>query len=232
MVLVIVVSAVVSWQQGSWHQGSGLAAAPAPTLDPVSPVPEDTLSPPEPLWPGGEPDQSTPRPATSRSSARLVMVTGVGCRPSAEAGYFAAYPAGAVPPTRQGGWAGGGCTGVFWTVPMSGAPQDSPNMYVLWWFAPSGVTRASCDVSVYVPASTRSQDVAGRPTQYLVQRGREDTTVVGSFAIDQTINRGRWVSAGRYSLYNGQIAIRMGNRGTGLADRHAAAQVWLDCVRE
>ncbi len=179
-------------------------------------------------WPGGHAPTIPVPPGPSRFTA----ITGVGCAATAQAGYHIAYPANTVPDTRRGGWPANGCLGVFWTLPMSGTTVDDPDTYVVWWFAPAGMAGGSCDVMVYVPRPDHPQDAAGRPSAYLVLRGRDDATVVGDFTIDQTINRGRWVSVGPYPLDNGQIAIKLINRGVGVNDRHAAAQTALSCTSQ
>ena len=127
---------------------------------------------------------------------------------------------------------GARCSGLFWALPMSGSIRDDLGMSVLWWYSPPGMTSGSCDVMIYIPVTDRPQDAAGHPTYYVVLRGREDATVVGAFVIDQVINHGRWVGAGRYPLHDGQIAIKMTNRGLSTTDRHAAAQTWFGCVRQ
>jgi hypothetical protein len=114
---------------------------------------------------------------------------------------------------------------------MSGTTEDDPSTYVLWWFAPRGMDRGSCDVAMYVPMADRPDDASGHPTAYLVLRGREQPVVVGSFLVDQTVNRGRWVAVGRYTLADGEIVIKMLNRGSG-GNRHAAAQAWIECTRQ
>jgi hypothetical protein len=221
--LVVAVAVVAAWWQGP--------AAKAMPVSPALAAPVGSRSaalPGNRLWTSAE-AQAQP---TRSASNQFVAISGVGCRATAEAGHYITYPAGSVPDTRRGGWGASGCAGVFWTVPMSGNAQDDPHVYVLWWFAPNGMTHGSCDVMVFVPNAARPEDAAGHPTVYVVLRGRDDHTVVGTFSIDQTVNRGRWVRAGRYSLDNGQIAVKMINRGTNSTDRHGAAQVWVECIRQ
>ncbi|WP_238019659.1 hypothetical protein KZZ52_15280 [Dactylosporangium sp. AC04546] len=223
--VVVIIGVVGAWQRAPLRRDAPAVSAPAPTHTGPSGTQQTRQTP---LWPAGD---ATPVAASSRAPARFTAVAGVGCRATGEAGHLAVYPAGSVPQTRRGGWSGAGCAGVFWAVPMSGTSQDDPGTSVLWWFAPRGMTAASCDMFVYVPKAERPQDAAGRPTTYLVTRGRDDPTVIGSFAIDQPAQRGRWVPAGRYPLSDGRIGVKMANRGTSTADRHAAAQVSIECAR-
>ena len=183
--VTIGIAALAAWAAGP--------AQTAPVVFSGSNMPSGSPSvawPSPDLWPGsGGPVE----PARS-GLTRYRGIAGVGCRSTSESGYYVAYPAGSIPDTRRGGWVGTGCTGSFWTIPMSGTTVDDLGRFVLWWFAPRGMTRGSCDVMVYVPRPTRPQDAAGRPTAYIVLRGREDATAVGTFTIMQSMNQGRWVS--------------------------------------
>ncbi|GAB2931135.1 hypothetical protein GCM10027280_18440 [Micromonospora polyrhachis] len=198
----------------------------------VTQAPEATLPPDEPATPGhtGAP---TPRTTASRSYG-FTAVAGAGCAETATAGSVARYPASSPLVVMAGGWTGPGCSrSLFWSVPMSGAGDRSDtDIQVLWWFSTGTSATGSCEVWVYVPKAQREVDAAGKPTAYQVLRGRADATVVGTFTIDQTANRGSWVRAGSYRLERGQIAVRLLNQGTGAPGaRHAAAQVQVGCAR-
>lgn len=135
--------------------------------------------------------------------------------------------------TRSGGWSGDGCGGRFSTVPMSGdASKDDPKAYTVWEFSTGRVQSGSCTLSVYVPNSGDPKDVAGSPAHYRVASGNGD---LGGFIVDQESNRGRWVSAGGFSLSNGMFAVKMLNRGIDWSSRGptyehlAAGQVKVSC---
>jgi hypothetical protein len=134
----------------------------------------------------------------------------------------------------EGGRRGDGCDGSFTAVPMSGSPiRDQRGQFVMWWFVTRPVETGSCRVSVFVPDSLIKRDVAGRPAFYTVQAGRADSTRVGAFAIDQDLARGSWVDAGRYRVTNGEIAVKMGNRGVTDSLAHlGAGQVRVQCRGE
>lgn len=225
-IALIAVAVTVAGVAGRTRTTTGEPSQSVVVSGTVRPTRSGALSSVAPLWPSEDP--VTP---THAGSATFTALTGVGCRATSNAGYYVAYPAGTVPVTRRGGWSGSGCTGIFWTIPMAGAARTESRSYVVWWFATPGIPRASCDLMMYVPKPDRPQDAAGRPTRYLVLRGRADPTVIGSFAIDQTVNNGRWVASGRYALDEGQIAVKMLSDGSGgPADQHAAAQAWIGCV--
>jgi translation initiation factor IF-2 len=118
---------------------------------------------------------------------------------------------------------------------MSGsATQDDNGIRVLWWFVVGAASR-HCGVSVYVPASSNARDVAGSPAYYYVLRDTANAWYA-RFAIDQVHNRGRWVPAGTYRVYNGQIVVKLVNRGvdwvgsTNTYAHLAAAQVRVTCT--
>ncbi len=80
----------------------------------------------------------------------------------------------------SGAWSGNGCAGRFDAMEMSGyAASDDPRCYAVWWFAPGSASKR-CDVSVYVPSSSNSRDVAGKPAQYFVMIPRPARRVPAS----------------------------------------------------
>ncbi len=133
-----------------------------------------------------------------------------------------------------GGWTGDGCNGKFDAMDMSGsATVDDPSSYALWWFAVGSASR-HCQVSVYVPTTSNSRYVAGKPAQYFVL-DTETGPVRASFTVDQRINHGRWIS-GRYDVHGGRVVIKLVNRGQDWTDagptyEHiAVAQVRVTCT--
>jgi translation initiation factor IF-2 len=159
------------------------------------------------------------------------MVAGAGCPVTANAGAFARYRAGSAVKLLAGGFAGAGCAGWFWSVPMSGsATTDDPDTYVLWYFSTVPLSSGHCEIWVFVAQGSAPSDVAGKPTTYEVLRGRNDQRQTASFTVDQTANRGQWVDAGSFAFSGGQLAVKMVNRGSGAGgDRHAAAQLMPRC---
>jgi hypothetical protein len=174
----------------------------------------------------------TPVPARRPGASTFVAVTGGGCPETSYASYFAAYLAGRPVFNLSGGWGEQGCSDRFWSVPMSGAAdRDEPLTYVMWYFRTAPVNRGACGIWTYVPKGSDEKDSAGDPSFYQVLRSRDDRRVIGSFSIKQAPNRGTWAYGGTFNFDGGQIAIRLGNRGTG-ADgaRHGAAQVLVNCA--
>lgn len=187
--------------------GAGSPTAPGPT-----PVPMAT-------GPGDLPGSGTQ------------LLAGVGCPSSARASVFAHYLAGSPAQTHLGGFGGNGCTGLFWSVPMSGSVgTDDPDTYVLWYFDTKPMTTGHCEVWVFVPQGDSPQEAAGDPTVYEVLRGRDDPHQTGTFSVSQTTNQGQWVDGGSFVVNGGQLAVKLVNRGTGAnGAMHAAAQLMLRC---
>jgi translation initiation factor IF-2 len=112
----------------------------------------------------------------------------------------------------SGGFTGNGCSGQFASMPMSGfRTQDDPTFYSLWWFE-VGTASKSCAVETYVPTPTDAIYVSGKPAYYSVMTS-ETGPEIGTFTVDQRVNRGRWVSVGSYSVSAGRVVIQLHNRG-------------------
>jgi len=219
------------------------AAAPSPSLSALSvqdwdigatPAPAGSDDPPSgrsPAAAGGSVAPSTAAPPPPAPAGAFVAVAGDSCPQTAISGSYVAYPLGNPVTELMGGWRDNGCTGRFWSVPMSGSATDDPQTYAVWWFATGSVQRGTCAISVYVPDSDSTKDVAGNPTVYQVTRGRDDKTVVGVFSVDQTATRGSWVRVGSFPDTTGTIAVKLVNHGDGTdGGRHAAAQVQAICT--
>jgi translation initiation factor IF-2 len=177
-----------------------------------------------------------PAPPSARPpSATFTAVTGDECPHDATKGYkrIGAYSDGSRGwyGRSSGGWTGDGCQGAFDALPMSGyRDRDDTSAFVVWWFKPAQVRQGSCVISVYIPTSRSSRDVAGAPAFYNVIAGRDDYRRIAGFAINQANNRGQWVNAGSYPLRNGQIGIQLITRGEDPNGEHlAAAQVKAAC---
>ncbi|WP_405095610.1 hypothetical protein [Micromonospora sp. NBC_01412] len=193
-----------------------IGVAPGQTADPVP----------------NRPASPAPKP-TSASSYQFTALAGNGCAETATSGSSAAFPAGSPVASVRGGWSGPGCAGgTAWSVPMSGtADRSDSDVQVTWWFSTGRLARGSCAVWLFVPKPARELDAAGRPTFFQVTRGRKDSTVVGTFSIDQSAHRGEWVRAGSYPLEGGRIGVRLLNRGAGTGGaRHGAGQVQVGCT--
>jgi len=127
-----------------------------------------------------------------------------------------------------GGLAGSGCKGTFRAIPKTGdANRDDPRKFVVWWFKP-GFRSGSCKTFVFIPNSTSSD---GKPAFYQVIRSNEDHSVVADFRLDQTRNRGKFVSAGTFKITNGNFAVKLRNRGSKSSGTHVtASQVKVSCT--
>ncbi|MET8677190.1 adhesin [Streptomyces sp. NPDC004647] len=135
----------------------------------------------------------------------------------------------------SGGYDGGSCSGTFGAVPMSGSRSEDGGNVVLWWWS-VGRDSDKCALSVYVPSSDNSRDVAGNPTMYQVFSHPDDwDAVYSAFQIDQTANRGRLVDVGTYRVQDGYIGVKMLDRGEDWEDEgptyahHAASQMKVTC---
>lgn len=182
---------------------------------------------------GGQPTTQAgalaPPPAATTVAAKAssTRIAGVGCANNDSQNWYAN--------AMDGQWsekAGGasGC-GRSLAMPMSGDASYDTSPYVVWWFVTKPVVTGSCAISVYVPSTGVANDVAGHPAYYKVLGGRTSSTVAARFAIDQTVNRGRWVDAGTHQVRNGEISVHLANRGSNPGgQRIGAAQVRLSCT--
>jgi translation initiation factor IF-2 len=90
--------------------------------------------------------------------------------------------------------------------------------------------KGHCEIFTFVPQAASAQDAAGNPTVYQVVHSPTDQRQTGEFSVNQTANRGQWVDGGAFAFDHGQLAVKLGNRGTGAGGaRHAAAQLRLRC---
>jgi hypothetical protein len=207
------------------------AAPPAPPAPPAAPA--------VPVGPGIPPAAHRPsRPTTAKPPVQprrtYTVIAGEDCTHTASQGYYriGTYSDGSDGwYRRNGGWNLNGCKGTFMAMPMSGSKTaDDPQAYAVWWFKTGAVTTGRCAVSVFVPAGS-ARDVAGHPAYYEVVRGEHDMRVVARFTIDQAAHRGHWVAGGSYPVSNGQLTVRLVNRGVDAHGEHlAASQVKVSCV--
>ncbi|MER7415947.1 hypothetical protein ABT346_04025 [Micromonospora peucetia] len=215
----------------------GVSAEPAVTA--ASPASGQMPQQPVDAVPNQPVDQVPNQPASpalkpTSASYQFMALAGNGCAETATSGSSATFPAGSPVVGVRGGWSGPGCAGgTAWSVPMSGAADRSDSdIQVTWWFSTGTLARGSCAIWLFVPKPTREMDAAGKPSFFQVTRGRLDSTVVGTFSIDQPARRGEWVRAGSYPLEGGSIGVRLLNRGAGTGGaRHGAGQVQVGCTR-
>jgi translation initiation factor IF-2 len=158
-------------------------------------------------------------------------VSGWDCGTSADRGFDANGRTPDWLTVSRGGWSQDGCHGTFEAIPMSGdAGKDSPNQFVVWWFAPSaGMNR--CEVKVYLPTPDNPLDSAATAAHFLVLAGRGGTEFA-QFNIDQTKGRGSWKSAGIFPVSQGGLAVKLVNRGapTNPRARLSVTQVRVSCT--
>ncbi|MFC4078750.1 hypothetical protein [Amycolatopsis samaneae] len=183
-----------------------------------------------PAAPGGSPDAPQApagSPPAAQSASPFVLVAGPGCGGGSfgKPGYYTKGDEGWLS-SGSGGYGGEGCNGSFYSVPMSGDGRDGDNSAV-WTFTTGPVSQGSCQLQVYIPNGDATR-VGGSPSYYTVSGG-------GSFQIDQTRQRGRWVDAGRFAVSGGKVSVQLHSRGVdwknngGLA-HHAAAQLKATCT--
>ncbi|WP_431676432.1 hypothetical protein [Kitasatospora sp. KL5] len=215
---------------GGAPAGSGGAAV-QPHAQPQPPQQPQPSAPAQPPAPPAPPAKAAP--PTYRAVAGP-FCTG-GHTTTQQYGWFDDGQAGWR--TNTGGHAADGCNGKYTSVPMSGAPDKDDGNSVVWTFNTAPVTTGTCRLWVYVPNSTDLKAVGGAPTYYTVQRkSAPGVGTIGSFTVNQTGNRGRWVSVGSYPLSDGKIAVMLHNRGqdwkggTKTYAHHAASAVKADCT--
>ncbi|MFI6845120.1 hypothetical protein OG535_06155 [Kitasatospora sp. NBC_00085] len=129
----------------------------------------------------------------------------------------------------SGGWSSDGCNGTYVSVPMSGDANKDDSNSVVWTFNLGNVK--SCTLSVYIPADSDLKKVGGKATLYTVKSG----STSGSFVINQTANRGRWVDQTAYA-YQGSLTVTLHTRGEDFVGptknnaHHAASAVKATCT--
>jgi len=161
---------------------------------------------------------------------KLDLVSGWDCSTSGTHGFDISGRTADWSTVPHGGWASDGCLGSFEAIPMRGDPVEiDQNQYAVWWFSP-GPDMSRCNVFVYVPKAERPADAGATEAQYLVLAGREGGAIA-QFVINQAANAGQWVEAGQYPLIDGNIAVRLDNRGKAEhpSVRIAVAQVKVTC---
>jgi hypothetical protein len=222
-----------SSSSGSSGTGSTLlGGATAPATIPLSGV--QTLS---------TGSATTPAASTSFSAVAGPECTGSGAE-FTESGFSleSSDPATAWSVSGTGGFKGDGCTGGFLSMPVSGnANAIDTNRYTVWSFTLGAalLTKASCKLEVYVPSNTSPALVGGDPAYYYyydsVYTSSNSPKPLGDFAVYQTANRGRWLTARTFTVTTGVVAVRMvdagvdqGSGASGIV-RDAAAQVRLTC---
>lgn len=126
----------------------------------------------------------------------------------------------------SGDWTGDGCRGDYRYTPASGDDLPGHDGFV-WWFRPEGIRSGNCSVRVHIP-QTETWYAGGRPAYYTVRSGTRGA-VVGAFTVDQVRHRGQWVDAGRFPLHDGQLSVRLSDRGR-TRDNVAAGALSVRCT--
>lgn len=180
---------------------------------------------------------------TAAAAATLTAIAGPGCGNGTttsftKVGYYAgpADRAADWTTSRTGGYRGGGCTGAFVSLPLSGHldAYDS-NRYALWTFHLGAALNqgASCLMWTYIPDVKDLSVVGGEPAHYLVYGAAyvpgSTAKPVGNFELDQVTNRGKWVRDGSFSVTGGLASVRLVDAGSSPRARAAAAQVRVTC---
>jgi hypothetical protein len=114
---------------------------------------------------------------------------------------------------------------------MSGsATTDVPTQYAEWWFTPSSGNM--CAVSVFVPGVPDGVPDAAATAAHYAVTSAQGGAPYAEFALDQTANRGQWVTVGAYPLKDRTLVVRGTNRGKPArpGDRIAISQVRVDCA--
>ncbi|MFD9335099.1 hypothetical protein ACFWBF_11940 [Streptomyces sp. NPDC060028] len=189
---------------------------------------------------GGDGRPPAADPAPPAAAKTYQAVAGAGCQGSgtgySQNGWFDDGQAG-WKTYGSGGWNGDGCKGSFTAIPMSGAAGKDNGNYALWTFRTGPVSSGRCKVSVYVPNSKDIKAVGGNPAYYTVQNSLSPGSgTIDSFTINQHSNYGSWVNGGTYDVRNGQLAVKLHDRGqdwvgnTETYAHNAASAVRVSCT--
>ncbi|MFF8285458.1 hypothetical protein ACF06W_22435 [Streptomyces albus] len=137
--------------------------------------------------------------------------------------------------TSEGGYSGSGCGGRYVSVPMSGSATRDDDNAARYTFDTGKVERGSCTVKVHIPGDSQIRRVGGHPTYYTVHDAANGagSTMVGKFTIQQTSNRGSWVTGGTFPVNDGVLSVKLHTRGIdhGSWDNahHAASAIRVSC---
>ncbi|MEO3747904.1 hypothetical protein [Plantactinospora sp. B5E13] len=118
----------------------------------------------------------------------------------------------------HGSYTGNGCNGQFTDMPMSGdANRDTAGQAIVWGFK-VGSRAQQCTLSLYVPTSASSRDVAATNAHFAVVHGTtiDNTTYVnpsGDKYVNQGAHHSSWVTLGTWPVHNGMIGVKLTNRG-------------------
>ncbi|MFH9107708.1 hypothetical protein ACH4LN_08990 [Streptomyces albus] len=137
--------------------------------------------------------------------------------------------------TSEGGYSGSGCGGRYVSVPMSGSATRDDDNAARYTFDTGKVERGSCTVKVHIPGDSQIRRVGGHPTYYTVHDAANGagSTMVGKFTVQQTSNRGSWVTGGTFPVNDGVLSVKLHTRGIdhGSWDNahHAASAIRVSC---
>ncbi|MHC3469501.1 helix-turn-helix domain-containing protein [Streptomyces sp. 7R007] len=126
-----------------------------------------------------------------------------------------------------GDWTGSGCRGDYRYTAASGDDLPGHDGFI-WWFRPEHLRSGSCSVRLHIPQGD-TWYVGGHPAYYTVRSGA-GARVVGAFTVDQVRHHGQWVEAGRFPLSDGQLSVRLSDRGP-TRDNVAAGALSVRCTR-
>jgi hypothetical protein len=181
--------------------------------------------------------------AGSAGVSTWTAVAGPTCRSSAArfsvSGYYTSTSVGWVT-SGSGGYRGGGCTGGFVSVPLSGqAKAYDASRYALWTFhVGTGFSGATCLLATFIPDKPQIAYVGGDPASYYVY-GTDDSSdpdahLLGAFQSDQLTKRGQWVTAVSFTPKARWVTVKLIDAGINdtraTSNAHAAAaQMRLTC---
>lgn len=215
------------------HRAGEPASTGAPVAAGKAPAPAGSVAAPANA-PAPAPNQPVAAQPQSAPVATYEGMAGPGCAGTTRFTGVGMYRDG------KAGWVdhgNGGCGTSFVSIPMSGdATQDDASAYGLWTFNTGPVATGMCTVSVFVPSGDITK-VGGNPTYYRVYDRFEISkgTPVGSFAVKQVANLGKWVTVGSFRVSNYKLAVQLLTRGrdwegsTRTYAHHAAAMVKAKC---
>jgi hypothetical protein len=165
--------------------------------------------------------------ATAGSGVAWDSITGDGCTQNDSQGFYTTGRdlSGWVTAT-SGGFGSAttpayGCTGRYDSMPLTGTNQHSNSRYLVWWFATSVVSSASCELWIYVPTAANPADTAST-AHFAVLPSKDSWDTIATFSIDESAAVGTWAYAGAFPMTSGQMAVKLTDQGVGRASAAAA----------
>ncbi|MBV9449577.1 MAG: helix-turn-helix domain-containing protein [Streptosporangiaceae bacterium] len=185
----------------------------------------DALGGNQPLRPDPA-HRAAARPALPSAGGGFTAVTGPGCDETLTHNTDQYVPADRHP-WRQGngsGWTEDGCSGAFVYADTTGYADTWGNTFT-WSFRPAPDGQVRCTLQIFVPDSPG----LGFAQYFVYDRNMNEDDRIGSFSIDQSRDRGRWMTEGPYTSPDGTVQLNLTDLGLG-HHNVAAGPVKVSCA--